>query len=198
MNTPVVEITKTLNGFNKEAMNNFQQMATENPEGFVLGLKAKSYWEGSGGATLAKIGEWDLAGQTVSKPTRDFSLQIGAWKEVEQVIGIEGASDRLEPVEVALAALCSCINWAICINSALHDVTFEGLEITASAKLDPRILFDVLPVEASSNMYEQINLEVKVLGEASEETKAKIAEFTHRSPVRSLIAYGQNIVTNVS
>ncbi len=198
MNTPVVEITKTLNGFNKAAMQNFQQMATETPDAFKLGLTAKSYWEGSGGSTLAKIGDWDLAGQTVSKPTRDYSIQFGAWKEVEEVIGITGASDRLEPVEVVLAALCSCITWAVNINSALNDVTFEGLEVSASCTLDPRILFDVLPVEESSNMFQQIDLDVKVLGDVSEETKKQIAEFTHRSPVRSILAYGQNIVTNVS
>ena len=133
-NGTAVAAATTLPGFDREKLEGFVAYATENPNDVILSLESKTYWESHGGSTLAKVGPWALAGQRIDKPTRDFSIQYGAWKEVEGAIGIPGASDRLEPVEGALSALCACMNWAICINAARQGVTFDKLAIAAEAK----------------------------------------------------------------
>jgi hypothetical protein len=47
------------------------------PTGFTLGIEAKTIWEGRGLGNLGRIGRWSLGGQTMEKPTRDFSVQLG-------------------------------------------------------------------------------------------------------------------------
>src|SRR6266516_604870 len=50
------------------------------PEGFTLGIEARTIWEGRGLGNLGRIGRWSLGGQTMEKPTRDFSVQLGSWR----------------------------------------------------------------------------------------------------------------------
>src|ERR1051325_5340426 len=66
--------TKQLTAFN-------EQYAAAAPGTFTLGLQAKTIWEGQGLGNLGKVGRWTLGGQPIEKPTRDFSVQLGSWKE---------------------------------------------------------------------------------------------------------------------
>ena len=66
-------------GFKLEAMKAFNKTAAPNPNDFVLGVEAKVIWEARGIENFGRIGPWELAGQRLSKPSRDFSIQLGAW-----------------------------------------------------------------------------------------------------------------------
>ena len=195
----MTETMSTIPGFNVATMENFAGYAAENPNDVQLGLKAKVIWTGRAGHSTAKIGPWALAGQAIEKPSRDFSLQFGAWKEVEEAIGVEGADDKLEPVEVALAAMCGCVNWAICINAALEGVSFDTLEVSAKAIVDPRVLLGILPIEEASSCLQHVSMEINVQGEnLTDEDKRRIEEMAHRSPVHSMIRHANTIYTNVT
>lgn len=188
----------TIPGFDLDKLNEFSEYAGEHPNDVILGLEAKTIWEGRSGESLAKIGPWELAGERIDKPTRDFSIQFGAWKEVEEAMGVEGAQDRIEPVEAALAAMCACVNWAITINAARQELEIGGLEISAKAKVDPRVLFGVVPVEEAESCLKSVDLNIKVLGDVSDEVRAKIKDMALRSPVHSMITGRNSVTTTVS
>ncbi len=185
-------------GFNTKKLEAFSTFAAEHPNEVLLGLEAKTMWEGHSGESLAKIGPWSLADQRIEKPTRDFSIQFGAWKEVEEEMGVEGAHDRLEPVEAALAALCSCVNWSVCINAARQGMSFDGLEVKARAKVDPRVLFGIVPVEEAASCLQNVELDIEVQGDMSDEDRNRLLEMAKRSPVHSLVSYANTIQTRVT
>lgn len=71
-------------GIDTAKLEEFNRYAKANPGDVVLGLEATTIWEGQGVENLGKIGRWTIAGRSIDKPTRDFSIQLGAWKEVEE------------------------------------------------------------------------------------------------------------------
>ena len=194
----MTETMSTVPGFNVEVLEGFAGFAAENPNDVQVGLQATTIWTGRAGHSTAKVGPWKLADQPINKPSRDFSIQFGAWKEVEEALGIEGADDKLEPVEAALAAMCGCVNWAICINAALEGVSFDELEVSATAIVDPRVLLGVLSIEEATSCLQSISLEITARGEnMSDEDKRRIEEMAHRSPVHAMIRHSNTIYTNV-
>lgn len=193
----MAEVLSSIPGFDVDKMEAFNAFAAENPNDVVLGLEARTIWEGHGGESLGKIGPWKLAGQEINKPTRDYSIQFGAWKEVEEAIGVQGAADKIEPVEAALAAVCSCVNWAICINAAREGLYFEGLEITARAKVDPRVLLGIVPVEEAASCLQTVEMDIHVTGDVSDDDRRRIAQMAKRSPVHALLTYSNTIHTTV-
>ncbi len=187
-----------LPGFDRDKLEEFAKYAAENPNDVILGLEAKTIWEGHGVENLGKIGPWSLGGKRIDKPTRDFSIQFGAWQEVEEAIGIAGAHDRIEPLEGALAALCSCVNTAVALNAARQGLTFDGLEVTAKANVDPRVLFGIVPVSEAQSCIQSVDVEVKVTGDVSEEDRNKILEMAERSPVHIMVSGPNTVNTKVT
>lgn len=185
-------------GFDVDKLEEFNKFAADNPNEVVLGIEAKTIWEGSGGGSLGKIGPWELAGDRVEKPTRDFSIQFGAWKEVLEAIGVEGAQDHIEPVEAALAAMSSCVTTAIAINAAREGVDFDGLEVSAKAQVDPRVLLGIVPAEEAASCLQSVDMNISVSGDVSAEDKARIQEMAARSPVAAMVKYSNNVNTTIS
>ncbi|MGE3800068.1 MAG: OsmC family protein [Candidatus Kapaibacterium sp.] len=195
----MTETMSTIPGFNVETMEGFAGYAAENPNDVQLGVEAKVIWTGRAGHSTAKIGRWSLGGQPIEKKARDYSIQFGAWKEVEGAIGVEGADDKLEPIEVALAAMCGCVNWAICINAALEGVSFDELEVSARITVDPRVLLGILPIEEAASCLQEVSLDISARGEnLTEEDRRRIEAMAHRSPVHAMIRHANTIHTNVA
>lgn len=184
-------------GFNVEKMEAFNAYAAEHPNEVLLGIEAKTIWEGRSGESLGKIGPWQLGGQRIAKPTRDYSIQFGAWKEVADAIGMEAPGDKIEPVEAALAAVCSCVTWAITINAAREGLTLDGLEVKARAKVDPRVLLGIVPVEEAASCLQVVEMAIDVRGDLTDDDRQRIAEMAKRSPVHALISYPNTIRTTV-
>lgn len=193
MNTEV----KAFPGIDVEKMEGFNAFAAENPNEVLLGLEARTIWEGKGGNSLAKVGPWKLAEKTIVKRSRDYSIQFGAWKEVEEAIGVEGPTDRLEPVEVALSSLCGCITWAICINAALEGVSYDELEVVARAEVDPRVLLGIVPIEESKSCLQTIEVDVHVKGDLNEDDLARLRNMAGRSPVHAMVSHENQIITRI-
>jgi uncharacterized OsmC-like protein len=184
-------------GFDTDKLDEFEAHAAEHPEDVVLGLEAKTIWEGYAVENLAKIGPWSLGGQPIDKPTRDYSIQFGAWKEVEEAIGIAGAHDRIEPMEAALAAVASCVSTAVTINAAREGLSFDGLEVRARATVDPRVLLGIAPVEEAESCLKSIDVDIIVDGDLTDEQRAQVLAMAHRSPVHAMIVGSNNINTRV-
>jgi uncharacterized OsmC-like protein len=185
-------------GFDRDKLELFAAKAAETPENLVLDLEAKTIWEGHGVENLGKIGPWKMGGQSIEKSSRDFSIQFGAWKEVEEAIGIPGAHDRIEPMEAALAAIASCVSTAITINSAREGLEFEGLEVTAHATVDPRVLLGMVPADEAESCLKSVDVAIKIDGNLNDDQRSQILQMAHRSPVHAMVSGGNRINTTVT
>lgn len=171
---------KQLEGFNKQY--------SASPKDYVLGIEAKSIWEGQGLGNLGKIGPWTLGGKQVTKPTRDFSVQLGSWQEVGEAIGVDRASDRIEPVEAALTGLCSCVSEAITVNCARTNVKLDGLEVSARLEVDPGPIVGAKDPKDWDNTLKSITVDVTAHGSFSDDDKKVIEEGATRSPVHHIFS----------
>lgn len=187
--------TTAIKGINAKQLEAFNKQYAASPEKFTLGLQAKTTWEGRGLGNLGKVGKWTLGGQPIEKPTRDFSVQLGSWKEVGDAIGVEGADDRIEPVEMALLALSSCVTEAITLNCARTGVPLEGLEVTANVDVDPGPIIGVKDPSDWNTSLKVIDMKVTARGKLSEQQRKMVEEGAKRSPVHHIFSSGKQVKT---
>jgi uncharacterized OsmC-like protein len=127
--------------------------------------------------------------------TRDFSVQLGSWKEVGDAIGVEGADDRIEPVEAALLALSSCMTEAITLNCARTGVPLEGLEVMANVDIDPGPIVGVKDPSDWNTSLKFITVKVTASGKLSERDRKMVEEGATRSPVHHIFSSGKQVKT---
>jgi uncharacterized OsmC-like protein len=158
------------------------------PDKYLLGIEARSIWEGQGLGNLCKVGPWSLGGKQMKKPTRDFSVQLGSWQEVGEAIGVERSSDRIEPVEAALTGLCSCVSEAITVNCARTNVKLEGLEVSARLEVDPGPIVGAKDPKDWDKTLKRVHVEITAHGGFSAADKKVIEEGATRSPVHHIFS----------
>src|SRR5712691_5177626 len=187
--------TTTVKGIDARQLEAFNKQYAASPGKFTLGVQAKTIWEGQGLGNLGKVGRWSLGGKPIVKPTRDFSVQLGSWKEVGDAIGVERADDRIEPVEAALLALCSCVTEAITLNCARTGVPLEGLEVSAHVDVDPGPITGVKDPTDWNNTLKAINVDVTARGKLTEPQRKMVEEGATRSPVHHIFSSGKQVKT---
>ena len=173
----------------------FNKLYEESPPSFLLGIEAKTTWEGRGLGNLVKVGRWSLGGNPVVKPTRDFSVQVGSWQEVGDAIGVEAADDRLEPIELALAGLCSCITEAIALNCARTNVDLEGLDVAAHLDVDPGPIVGARDPKEWAESLKRVQVDVTAHGNLATRDKEMIEEGATRSPVHHIFSRALELQT---
>jgi uncharacterized OsmC-like protein len=178
-----------------EKLEAFRQAIDENP--VTLGLEAKAVWEGHSGRCTVHVGKYRLGDDVIDRDTRHYTFPYGAWREVEEAVGFEGPTDRIEPVEMALTAVAACLSNSIALNAHRHGINLEGLEIKVSADIDPSVLFEVRGPEAHTSCMPKIKSEVKVKGDISEEQLEIIHRLAHYSPVHGLVEYANQVECSV-
>jgi uncharacterized OsmC-like protein len=107
--------------------------------------------------------------KVVDRPTRQYTFQFGAWKEVEDVLGVGGPTDRMEPVEMTLAATAACLINSVTFNAVRLGIDAQELEITVRSRVDLRVLFAVKDPMQHSNCLGAIEYDVKVTGDVSDD-----------------------------
>jgi len=169
----------------------FAEHAAENPEDVQLGLSARSTYEGTCAHSLATIDSYVLGGETIDRETRAYTIPYGGWKEVLEAGGWVGATDRMEPIEVALSALASCINVGITINAVAHGVDIDHLETRVRTEFDPAVLFSLEDLGNADTVFESLTAEVEI--ESPDLDKDKIDEWARRAPVYTLVSLEQDV-----
>lgn len=175
-------------GIDSGVLESFNKQYESSPQSFTLGIDARTMWEGRGLGNLGKVGPWSLGGEKVEKSTRDFSVQLGSWQEVGDAIGVEGADDRIEPVEAALMGLSSCVTEAIALNCARTGVDLEGLEVKAHLNVDPGPITGAKDPSDWDDTMKTVRVDVTAKGRFSPEAKEAIEEGATRSPVHHLFS----------
>ena len=98
-----------------------------------------------------------------------------------------GANHGANPVEYVLAALASCLTTSLVFYAAAQGVKIEDVELQLEGDLDVRGFLGLS--EDVRNGYENIQVTLKVKGEASEEQLEKLVELVQRrSPVFDIIS----------
>ena len=101
---------------------------------------------------------------------------------------MEGPTDRMEPVELALAATASCVVNALTYNAARLGIETEGLTVTIWENVDPRVLFALREPDAHTSCLGSLEVDITVSGEISDEDLATLQSLASYSPVYGLIA----------
>jgi uncharacterized OsmC-like protein len=185
-----------VSGMDLEKLEAFRSAIKEQP--VVLGLEARGIWEGHSGRSTVHIGPYKLGDQKIDRDTRHYTIPYGAWKEVEEVIGFVGPTDRVEPVEMALGAIAACLCNSIALNAPRNGIALEGLEINVHTDIDPSVLFEVKGPESHTSCMPKITTEVKVKGDITDEQLQKIQELVHYSPVHGMVEYANTVESRVT
>jgi uncharacterized OsmC-like protein len=185
-----------VSGIDARQIETFIKEYDRSPKSFVLGLEARSIWEGRGLGNLGKVGPWKLGTSAMKKPSRDFSVQLGSWQEVGDALGVEGADDRIEPVESALMALSSCVAEAITLNCARTGVDLQGLEVKANLNVDPGPIVGAKEPDDWEKSLKSVKLDVTATGKFSQRDKTMVEEGAMRSPVHHIFSRALDIKTN--
>lgn len=181
-----------------DKLERFRDFLRSNPDKGLLKLQAKAIYEGQAGRSTVHIGPFGLDDTQIDRPTRHYTVPFGAWREVEEMTGLEGPTDRMEPVEMALAATAACLINSITFNAARLGIDTDGLEITVKSTVDPRVLFAIKKPEDHKACLGTLEYEVKVNGDVSDEEIETIKDLCRYSPVHGLIAEAINVSGQVS
>ncbi len=183
---------------NVEKLEEFRSFLRDNPEKGRLRLQAKAIYEGQAGRSTVHVGPFGLDETHVDRPTRHYTFPFGAWREVEEIAGIEGPTDRMEPVEMALAATAACLINSITFNAVRLGIDTDGLEITVRSTIDPRVLFQVREPEDHQACLGTLEYDVKVTGEVSDADLQTIKDLCRYSPVHGMIAEAISVSGSVT
>ncbi len=173
---------------NIEKLEGFRKFLKENPEKVRLKLEARAIYEGQVGRSTVHIGPYQLDDDKIDRETRHYTIPFGAWREVEEAMGVEGPTDRMEPVEMALAATAACVINSISLNTVRLGIDVEGLEISVRSTIDPRVLFAVKGPEDHGSCIKSIDYDVKVRGDISDDELKTIKQLCEHSPVYGMLA----------
>lgn len=182
-------------GVDTDTLAGFAAHAEANPDEVQLGLGAKATYEGTAAHSLAKVDGYELGGERIERETRAYTIPYGGWKEVLDAAGWVGATDRPEPVEVALSALAACINVGITINAVANGVEIDELETTVRTDFDPAVLFSLADLKDAPSVYE--NLEATITATGDDVDPDVIDEWARRAPVYTLFSLAQDVDLHV-
>ncbi len=184
-----------VNGMDLDKLEAFRSALRENP--VVLGLEARSVWEGHSGRSTVHIGPYELGGQRIERDTRHYTIPYGAWREVEEAVGFVGPTDRAEPVEMALGAVAACLTNSIALNAPRNGINLEEMEIRVHTDIDPSVLFEVKGPDQHTSCMPKITTEVRVKGDLSDDQLKEIERLVHYSPVHGMVEYANTVETKV-
>ena len=183
-------------GIDARQIEAFNKEYSAAPSNFTLGIEGRSIWEGRGLGNLGKVGRWSLGGQVMEKPTRDFSVQIGSWREVGDALGVAGSDDRIEPIEAAMLGLASCMSEAITLTCAKEGVNLEGLEAKAQVEVDPGPITGAKEPTDWDKSLKSVHVDVTVRGDLSDKDRKVVESGAHRSPVHYMFSKTGLLKTN--
>jgi len=187
---------RAAHGVDPDRLDAFTDHVAEHPEEVTLGLGARSTYEGTCGHSLSKVDGYTLGDEVIVRETREYTIPYGSWKEVLDAGGWVGATDRIDPIEGALAALAACINVGITVNAVANGVDVEGLQTRVRTEFDPRVLFGLADLTEADAVFENLTVEIEIEGEDLD--KDLVDEWARRAPVYTLVSHVQDVEVTIT
>jgi uncharacterized OsmC-like protein len=181
-----------------DTLEDFRTLLDQKPETGKLHLEAKAVYEGQAGRSMVYVGPVALDDTLIERPTRHYTFPFGASREVEDIIGMEDATDRVAPVEMVVASIAACLVKSITLNAARLGIDTAGLEIIVHTTIDPRPLLALKGPDEYDARFGAIEYDVKVSGDVSDEDMEMIYKLCKYSPVHAMMAESINITGEIS
>jgi uncharacterized OsmC-like protein len=179
-----------------EVMDAFRESLEANP--VTLGLEVRTVWENHSLRSTCHIGPFAINGERIDRDTRYYTIPYGAWREVEEAIGLQGATDRIDPIEMALSSVAACVSNSIALNAPRHGIEIEGMEVRVTSDIDPSVLLEVKGPQEHVSCIPKITSEVRLKGDYTEDQLKTIEKLSHHSPVYGMVAHAIPMETQVS
>lgn len=176
-------------GVDTAALADFLDFAAENPEAVQFGLEAVGEYEGRAIHTAARTGPYTLGGDTIDRAAREYVSHFGGHREVEDAVGFEDPTDRQEVIETALASLTGCLNAALSMSAIARGIELDSLETRVRVDWDPFVFLHLRDIEVDGkpvDMFGDLDIEITVSGDLSEEDRRYLEDSVGRSAVYNL------------
>ena len=145
--------------------------------------------------STARVGPFRAAGEEFGK-SRDYVLHLGLPVDLQG--DVDDPVDRIEPVELALAALTDCVIGTLRVHALLNGIEIETVSATVRAPLDLQVLLDIEDLDKRHEMYGSITIDMEIEGpEVTEEQRLFLSEQLKRSPVFNLVGLAHTMDTTV-
>ncbi len=146
--------------------------------------------------STARIGPFKAAGEEFGK-SRDYALHLGLPVELQG--DVEAPVDRIEPVELALAALADCVIGTLRVHALVNGIEIEKVSAELRAPLDLQVLLALHDLDKRDEMYGAISIDLTIEGpEVTEEQRQFLSEQLKRSPVFNLVGLAHEMDTAVN
>lgn len=181
-----------------DTLEEFRELLGNEPDKGKMHLEAKATYEGQAGRSLVQVGQFALDDTVIDRPSRQYTFPFGAWQEVEDLMGVDGTTDRVDPVEMVLASIAACLAGSVSVNAARLGIDTEGMEVKVSTTFDPRVFLALQSPDERGTGTGAIEYEVKVKGDISDEDIEMIHKLCRYSPVHGMMSESISITGEVT
>lgn len=184
-----ISAEKVVNGVDVEKLYETIGAIKHNPAISKFSFRAENRWN-SGGHNTTTINEFDGACQT-HKRSQPFVFQ----KDEPPVL--LGTDKGANPVEYLLAALAGCLTTSLVYHAAARGIKVDQVEATLAGDLDIQGILGMS--DKVRNGYENIKVQFKVKGDASQETLRELVEIAQqRSPVFDIVSHSTPVCVSLA
>jgi uncharacterized OsmC-like protein len=176
----------------------FREALNQAPTGGKLHMEASAVYQGEAGRSMVHVGPFAIDDIAIDSPSRQYTYPFGNQREVEDMIGMEGSTDRIEPVEMVLASIAACLVNSISVNAARLDIDTTGMEVNVRTTLDPRVFLGLHEPDSDDESIGSIEFDVKVNGDLSDDDLAMVRKLCRYSPVYGMVSNSIKISGDVS
>jgi uncharacterized OsmC-like protein len=176
----------------------FREALDQAPNAGKLHMEASAVYQGEAGRSMVHVGPFAIDDTAIDNPSRQYTFPFGNQREVEDMIGMEGSTDRIEPVEMVLASIAACLVNSISVNAARLDIDTTGMEIKVRTTLDPRVFLALQEPDSDNESIGGIEFDVKVNGDISDDDLAMVRKLCRYSPVYGMVSNSIKISGDVS
>lgn len=185
-----------IKGLNVNSYNQIVEDIRANPAHGRVEFRATGESEEMVYHSIARIGPFRAAGKEFGK-TRDYVLHLGLPVELQG--DVDEPVDRIEPVELALAALSDCVIGTLRVHALLNGIEVDSAHITVRAPVDLQVLLDIEDLDKRDEMYGSITIDVEITGpDLTEKHRVFLNEQLKRSPVFNLVGLAHKMDTTVN
>jgi uncharacterized OsmC-like protein len=181
-----------------DVLEDFRESLDRVPNAGKLHMEANAVYQGQAGRSVVHVGPFALDDTTIDSPSRQYTFPFGNQREIEDLIGMEDSTDRIEPVEMVLASIAACLVNSISVNAARLDIDTTDMEVNVRTTLDPRILLGLEEPDSGDGSIGSIEFDVKVNGDLSDDDLAMVRKLCRYSPVYGMVSNSIKISGDVS